>query len=36
MTAADRTKLEAAGHHCPVHKSLHPEIDAPIKFVYEG
>lgn len=30
-----RTKLEHAAHHCPVHKSLHPEIDATIVFAYE-
>jgi putative redox protein len=31
----DRVVLERAAHTCPVHKSLHPEIDAPIDFVYE-
>jgi putative redox protein len=35
LTAADRAKLETAARHCPVHKSLHPEIDAPMVFVYE-
>lgn len=35
LTPADRTKMETAALHCPVHKSLHPEIDAPIVFVYE-
>jgi putative redox protein len=35
LAPADRTKLETAALHCPVHKSLHPEIDAPIEFVYE-
>ena len=30
--AVDRTKLETAALHCPVHKSLHPDIDAPIAF----
>ncbi|QDV25090.1 OsmC family protein [Aureliella helgolandensis] len=29
-----RTRLETAARQCPVHKSLHPEIDAPIDFVY--
>jgi putative redox protein len=29
---AARKKLEATAHACPVHKSLHPEIDAPIRF----
>lgn len=29
-----RERLEAVGHKCPVHASLHPEIDAPILFRY--
>ncbi|TWT98432.1 OsmC family protein [Stieleria varia] len=29
-----RDRMEAAARACPVHKSLHPEIDAPISFVY--
>ncbi|MFK8114229.1 MAG: OsmC family protein [Rubripirellula sp.] len=30
-----RERMEAAANKCPVHKSLHPDIDAPIEFVYE-
>ena len=29
-----RMRLEEAAGKCPVHKSLHPEIDAPIEFRY--
>jgi putative redox protein len=31
-----RKKLERAARTCPVHKSLHPEIDAPIEFGWGG
>lgn len=31
---ADRSRLESAARKCPVHQSLHPEIDAPIEFIY--
>jgi putative redox protein len=29
-----RPRLEAMGHRCPVHASLHPEIEAPILYCY--
>ena len=34
ITKEMRAKLEATAHHCPVHKSLHPEIESPILFSY--
>lgn len=30
-----REKLERVGHTCPVHASLHPEVDAPITYHYK-
>ncbi len=30
----DRVMLEHGAHTCPVHKSLHPDIEAPIQFIY--
>ncbi len=30
-----RANLERVGHECPVHASLHPDIDAPIVYVYQ-
>lgn len=29
-----RARLEDIGHRCPVHASLHPEVDAPITYRY--
>ena len=34
LSAGDRTKLENAAHTCPVHHSLHPDIEIPINFVW--
>ena len=31
-----RQLLEQAAHTCPVHKSLHPEIDAAIEFAWKS
>lgn len=31
-----RAALEKAGLSCPVHESIHPEIDAAIEFVWNG
>lgn len=30
-----RELYERVGHSCPVHKSLHPDVQAPIQFIYE-
>jgi putative redox protein len=35
LTVEDRKKLETAALHCPVHKSLHPDIQTPIEFKYQ-
>ena len=34
LTPEQRKKLEAAARHCPVHATLHPDVDAPITFTY--
>ena len=34
LTLSQRQKLENAAKHCPVHASLHPDVEAPITFVY--
>jgi putative redox protein len=35
ISPENRQKLERAAHTCPVHKSLHPDIQAPIEFIWE-
>ncbi len=34
LAAGDRQRLENAARLCPVHESLHPDIEAPIEFDY--
>lgn len=34
VPAEMRERLERVGHTCPVHASLHSEVDAPIEFRY--
>jgi len=34
LSAENQLKLERAAHTCPVHKSLHPDIDTPITFTW--
>ena len=34
LTGDDRKKLQEGALHCPVHKSLHPDIAAPIEFTF--
>ncbi|MFN7961252.1 MAG: OsmC family protein [Thermoanaerobaculia bacterium] len=35
LGADDRLRLERAALTCPVHRSLLPEIDKPVEFVYD-
>ncbi len=34
VPVASREKLERAAHLCPVHQSLHPDVQAPLVFSY--
>ena len=34
LDARHREAMERAAGHCPVHQSLHPDIDAPISFLF--
>ena len=34
ISPENRLKLERAAHTCPVHKSLHPDIQTPIEFTW--
>ena len=34
LSPQDREKLERAAHACPVHRSLHPDVQTPIEFVW--
>ena len=35
ISKEDRTRLENAAMHCPVHQSLHPDVAMPVEFIYE-
>lgn len=34
ISVENRVKLERAAHTCPVHRSLHPDVEKPIEFVW--
>ena len=35
ISEENKQKLERAAHTCPVHKSLHPDIQTPIEFSWD-
>jgi len=35
ISPVDREKLERAAHTCPVHKSLHPDVESVIELVWQ-
>jgi putative redox protein len=35
LAPAERLKLERAAHTCPVHRSLLPEVEKDVQFVYD-
>lgn len=34
LSDEDKQKLERAAHTCPVHKSLHPDVQSPVEFTW--
>jgi putative redox protein len=34
LSSENKEKLERAAHTCPVHKSLHPDVQTPIEFTW--
>lgn len=35
LTPDQRTKMEEIARTCPVHRSLHPDVQMPMTFIYE-
>ena len=35
LNPENQQKLERAAHTCPVHKSLHPDVQSPIEFTWQ-